>query len=111
MHGLDVQAEVRREVLRGTMYCGQITGANGVTRRWSTLTQSGVVGGISRRLSAAIALRDDRPCVSVGGRFAGEVSGVELREGGVDIVEVEYDVRRDPLVGVDLDDDEQLGVE
>ena len=38
-----------------------------------------------------VGLRDDRPCVRVGGRFAGEVSGVELLEGGVDVVEVEHD--------------------
>ena len=55
--------------------------------------------------------RDDRPCVRVGGRFAGEVAGVEFREGGVDVVEVEHDERRDPVVGVDLDDAEHLGVE
>ena len=47
----------------------------------------------------------------VGGRFAGEVSGVELLEGGVDVVEVERDACHDPLVGVDLDDAEHLGVE
>ncbi len=47
----------------------------------------------------------------MGGRFAGEVSGVELREGGVDVVGVEHDEGRDPVVGVDLDDAEQLGVE
>ena len=45
----------------------------------------------------------------VGGRFAGEVSGVEFGEGGVDVVEVERDERDDPLVGVDLDDAERLG--
>ncbi len=32
-------------------------------------------------------------------------------EGGVDVVEVERDDRHDPVVGVDLDDAEQLGVE
>ncbi len=47
----------------------------------------------------------------MGGRFAGEVAGVELREGGVEVVEVEHDARHDPSVGVDLDDAEQLGVE
>ena len=47
----------------------------------------------------------------VGGRFAGEVAGVEFREGGVDVVGVEHDGRRDPFVGVDLDDGEHLGVE
>ena len=55
--------------------------------------------------------RDNRPRVRVGGRFAGEVPGVEFREGGVEVVEVECDVRHDPLVGVDLDDAEHLGVE
>ena len=44
----------------------------------------------------------------VGGRFVGEVPGVEFLEGGVDVVDVEHDHRRDPLVGVDLDDAEKL---
>ena len=47
----------------------------------------------------------------VGGRFAGEVSGVEFREGGVDVVGVEHDDVRRPVVGVDLDDVEHIGVE
>ena len=52
----------------------------------------------------------DHVC-ACGGRFAGEVSGVEFLEGGVDVVGVEHDARRDPVVGVDLDDVEHLGVE
>ena len=48
----------------------------------------------------------DHVC-ACGGRFAGEVSGVEFLEGGVDVVEVERDDRRDPVVGVDLDDGER----
>ena len=47
----------------------------------------------------------------VRGRFAREVPGVEFVEGGVDIVGVEHDACHDPLVGVDLDDAEHLGVE
>ena len=54
---------------------------------------------------------DDRPRARVGGRLAGEVSGVELFEGSVDVVGVEHDARHDPLVSVDLDDAEQLGNE
>ena len=38
------------------------------------------------------------------GRFAGEVAGVEFRYGSLEVVEVEHDDRRDPFVGVDLDD-------
>ena len=51
-----------------------------------------------------VSPRNDRPGVRVGGSFAGEVSGVELLEGGVDVVEIERDERRDPFAGVDLDD-------
>ena len=47
----------------------------------------------------------------VGGRFAGEVSGVELGDGSVDVVGVENDDRRHPLVGIDLDDCEHLDAE
>ena len=62
-------------------------------------------------VECGVGPRDDRPRMRVGGRFAGEVSGVELLEGGVDVVEVERDSGHDPVVGVDLDDAEHLGVE
>src|SRR6202007_1163560 len=54
---------------------------------------------------------DHRPRLRVGGRFAGKVSSIKLREGGVDVVEVERDECRYPFVDVDLDDAERLGVE
>ena len=57
------------------------------------------------------ATRDNRPRVRVGGRFAGEVAGVELRDGGVEVVEVECDECRDQLVGVDLGDHQHFGDE
>ena len=54
MHGLDVDAELRREIPTGTDVCGQVPGRESdVARRWSMFTQSGVVAGSSRRLSAA----------------------------------------------------------
>ena len=40
----------------------------------------------------------------MGGGLAGEVSGVELRDGGVEVVQVENDSCRSPFVGVDLND-------
>ena len=55
--------------------------------------------------------RDDRPRLCVGGRFAGEEAGVEFLEGGVDVVGVESDECHDPVVGVDLDDVEDFGLE
>ncbi len=39
------------------------------------------------------------------------VSSVELLERGVDVVEIEHDLRRGPVVRVDLEDGERLGVE
>jgi hypothetical protein len=44
----------------------------------------------------------------VRGSFAGEVSGVELRDGGIEVVDVKSDNRSDPLVGADLDDAEHI---
>ena len=38
-------------------------------------------------------------------------SGIEFLESGLEIVGVERDARRDPVVGVDLDDAEYVGVE
>ena len=111
MHSLDVDADVRCEVPRGADVCGHVTGRD---RCHSPVVD---VHPVRRRrgefvpVERGVGLRDDRPCVRVGGRFAGEVPGVEFFEGGVDVVEVERDARRDPLVGVDLDDAEHLGVE
>ena len=51
-----------------------------------------------------VALCDHRPRVRVGRRFAGEVPGVELRDGGVEVVGVEHDDRHNPSVGVYLDE-------
>ena len=45
------------------------------------------------------------------GRFAGEVSGVEFLDGGVDVVDVEPDACRDPVVGIDLNNVEHFGTE
>ena len=53
---------------------------------------------------------DDGPRVCVGGRFAGEVAGVELRDGGVEVVEVERDPGLDPVVGVDLDYPQEIAL-
>ena len=47
----------------------------------------------------------------MGGRFTGDVPGVELRDGCIDVVEIEQDDRRNQLVCVDFDDDQHLGKE
>jgi hypothetical protein len=51
----------------------------------------------------------DHMCV--GGRFAGEVAGVELFERGVDVVDVEWDERNDPVVCVHFEDVKDIAQE
>ena len=99
----------RREVPCGTDVCGQFAGRE--RHRAAVVDVHPVRCGRGEFVSVerGVGPRDDRPRVRVGGRFAGEVPGVEFREGGVDVVEVEHDARHDPFVGVDLDDAEHLG--
>ena len=89
MRGLDVDAAVGQEVPRGTDVRRQVTGRKAIPRLWSKFTQFGVVGNSSPRLSAVLHSRDHRPRVRVRGRFAGEVAGVELCDGSLEVVEVE----------------------
>ena len=53
-----------------------------------------------------VTTRDGRPRARVGSRFAGDVSGIELGEGGVEVIEVEHEDAAYSVVGVDLDDTE-----
>ena len=48
---------------------------------------------------------------SVGSRFACDMPGIELGDGGSEVVEVECDERNDPPVCVDFADGERLGNE
>ncbi len=47
----------------------------------------------------------------MGGCLAGEVASIELREGGVDVGRIEENARRNPVVGVDVNDVQQLAAE
>ncbi len=62
-----------------------------------------------RLVTVGFVQRVDRalPHGRVGGRFTGEVSGIEFLEGGVEVVGVEYEHRRNSVICGDLDDDER----
>ena len=109
MHGLDIGPDLVPRSHLARMYAVN-SPAERCSRRWSMLTQSGVFGQLVPVDRRVRPLMSDHVCAVVG-RFAGEVAGIELRDGGVDVFEVEHDQRRDPLVGVDLDDAEDLGME
>ena len=98
---------VRSHVARTV--CGHVTRRDTLRRRrWSTMTQSDVVGEGFAPVYRGVGYRDHRPCPRVCCCFAGEVPGVEFFEGGVDVVEVERDGGDDPLISVDLGDAEHL---
>ena len=111
MHSLGVGDDVRCEVPRGTHVCGQVAGREPSRSPVIDVHKVRHELGHFAPVGCGKGLRHNRPRVRVGGGFAGEVAGVEFGEGGVDVVEVEHDARRDPLVGVDLDDAEHLGAE
>jgi hypothetical protein len=111
MHSLDVDVDIRHEIPIGTDEWRHVAGRKRcrmpvidvypVRRRGKGLATIERGGG----------RRDGRPRICVLGRFACEVAGFEFREGGVDVVEVEGDRRRDPLVAIYLNDMKGLGVE
>ena len=111
MHRLDVDVARRRDPKWREGMPLRSPGAIAGTRRWSMLTQSGVVSGRSCRLTAVYACAITDHVSRVGGGLAGEVPGVEFLEGSVDVVRVEYDARREPFLGVYLDDVEDFDVE
>ena len=82
----------------GTDVCGHLAGRE---RSHPAMVDSHAVGRQRGQLVPAdrgVGARDHRPRVRVGGRFAGEVSGIELGDGGVEVVQLEYDNRRDLVV-------------
>src|ERR1700689_2103231 len=54
---------------------------------------------------------DGRPGARVGGRFAGDVPGIEFGDGGVEVLEVEQDDRRKMAVKVGRDEAEHVSDE
>ena len=56
-------------------------------------------------------VRDGRPRLRLGGRLTGEIPSLKFFKGSVDVVEVEQEARRDPVVFIDLDDAEHFTVE
>ncbi len=91
VHGRDIDSGFRRDVPKGTDVRGQ--------RIWLDCAEVAMVDirPVRRRrrelaaVQRGVGLRNNRPRVRVGGRFAGEVAGVEFLEGSVDVVEVEHD--------------------
>ena len=80
-----------------------IAGREGCPRRLSMLVKPASLRVVVVTVELGIGTRNDRPGVRMSCRFAGEVSRVELVDGGVDVVQVEQYVGRDLVIGVDLD--------
>ena len=103
MHNLDVGSDVLAELPPGADVFDQLTGR---VRRHPTVVDARQVRCGRRQLvpvERGVATRDHRPRACIRGHSAGDVTRVELRDGGIEVVEVERDEREDPLLGVDLD--------
>src|SRR5947209_19491599 len=108
MHRLNVDAELWREVpnvaegrchVVRLEWCALPVIDGDPVRPWNFVT---VEGGI--------ATLDYCPLGRVSGTLAGEVSGVELRNRSVEVVEVEDDPRQKLSAATDFDDVENIGV-
>ena len=108
MHNLDVGSDVLVEVNPGLEVCDPLAWREGGS---PTVVDTHEIRCGRRQLASVehrVASSDHGPRVCVGGRFAGEVSGLEFGDGGFEVVEVERYERRDLLVAVDLDDAEHV---
>src|ERR1700733_4203828 len=105
MHRFDVDLEVWREVPNGAERRGHGAGR----KRGSSPVVDGapIPCGEFLPVERGVVTRDHRPCVSVGGRFAGEIAGFKFVEGSVDVVGLEHDGGRNSVVVVDLDSRER----
>ena len=110
MHGLDIGPYVGREIPCGAHVCGQFTGRE--RSRSSVIDAHAVRCHLElSHVRRCVRPSYERPCSGVDCRFAGEVAGIEFRDGGVEVVGVEGDERRGPPVGVELADTEDIGAE
>ena len=77
-------------VPRGASNAGSSPGANDVSSSVVDVDPIWRRRGQFVSVERGVGARDHRPRVRVGGRFAGEVSGVEFGDGGVEVLEVEH---------------------
>src|SRR6202000_78967 len=87
MYRLNVDAEIWGDVPKLADQCGLVTRVR--RNEPPVIDGDPVRRGYFVPVERVVEPRDDRPRPRVGGRFAGEVSGVEFREGGVDVVRIE----------------------
>src|SRR4051794_26157617 len=111
MHCLDIDVDVLVEIPSSTDVFETFTG-----RKWchSTVVDTCHVQccrcefvPIVRSKSA----RNYRPCAQIHCRFAGDVTRIQRSKGGVGVVRVERHACADPVIDIDLDDVEHIGME
>src|ERR1700735_19406 len=108
MHSFDVERDVLVEIPPGTEIFDHVTSRESCSPPMVFILEIRCRGWKFAPVNRAIRPYDDGPCVRVGGRLAGELAGIELSDGGVDVFEVERNGRYDPLLYVDLDDVEGI---
>jgi hypothetical protein len=104
MYSLDANRDVRSLLKHRTDICGEINRLDPLARSMIDVHRIRRARGDFVWIEPGDTPCDDRPRVRVGGSFAGDVSSIELGDGGVEVVGVKCNNRCDPLVSIDLVD-------
>src|ERR1700730_6997334 len=111
MYDLDMDLDVRRDVEGGPRVRDYLAGRESnpppVVDARCVRRKTGYLVPVQR----GVSLRGRRPCARIGSCFAGEGPSVEVFKGGVHVVRVEHDVRREPILGVELGDADHFDAE
>ena len=111
MHNLNVGVDVLAEFPSGAEVFDYLAGSERCRPAVVDVYAVGRRCGQLVPVERSVACRDDRPRVRIGRRLTGEITCLELGDGGFEVVGVEYDARCDPVVVVDLDDGERCSLE
>src|ERR1700679_4066185 len=89
VHSFEVPLDVRGDAIGSTYVCGYVTRRERYSRTVVDVHTVRRRRGDFVSVVRGLDLRNGRPYVRVGGRFAGEVASIQLREGGVEVIGVE----------------------
>src|ERR1700730_9684319 len=97
MNGLNINRAPWRIFRRGLEVCHQVAGPDRCECTMVDVYQVWSGRGHLAAIERGVYVCNRRPSLCYGGRYAGEITGDELRGSGIEVVGVEHDKRRNPL--------------
>src|SRR6185437_4744534 len=98
MNGLNINRAPWRIFRRGLEVCHQVTGPDRCECTMVDVYQVWSGRGHLAAIERGVYVCNRRPSLCMGGRFSRGVPGVELRDRRVEVVQIEHDNTRDPLL-------------